>query len=338
MNYADRAGCASASFTASATQDDVYYCYRLLLGREPDANGFETYSSVIASRDVSVDELVKMFLSSVEFRNRDVQHSAEEPPVLVQLAGFRLLASPADWAVGKHIIEKKTHEPHVTEVMRSVLRPGMTVLDIGANIGYFTLLARSIIGAAGRVYAFEPDPRNCTMLQLSLAANGFENVEVFPFALADSARLFIYDTQGSNGTITPFDGDVARWSSRTVIRSVALDDVLTMERCDVLKIDVEGAEALALRGAARHIRAHHPIVFSEFSPPALRNVSGVSGEEYLQFLFLENYSVSVISPLAALEDCGQDAAAVMQRFEAAKASHIDILATPPGGGADARRG
>jgi FkbM family methyltransferase len=312
-----------------ATEEDVYYCYKLLLGRNPDANGFENFTSIIKDRPVSVDALVRMFVSSTEFKNRNFTDFGKEA-VRLELPGFCMYASPDDWAVGEHILKTGIWEPHVTAVMKSVLLPGMVFVDIGANIGFFTLLARSIVGEEGRVYCFEPSPRNAALLHLSLEANSFRNVEIFPFALADSARLFVYDALGSNGQITAFDGNMKTLAARTVIRSVSMDQVVHLERCDVLKIDVEGAEGLAIRGAMRTIRACHPMIFSEFSPPGLGMVSRISGEDYLRMLYEEGYSVSIVTPSAQLADCGQDAARVMQYFERAAASHIDILATQPG--------
>ncbi|MGA2741624.1 MAG: FkbM family methyltransferase [Bryobacteraceae bacterium] len=307
-----------------ATEDDIYYCYRLLLGRNPDAGGFANYAAMIDSRDVSIDLLVTMFLSSAEFKYRNP--SSDEAAVRVDLPGFHIYALPDDWAVGQHILKTGAYEPHVTAVMREVLRPGMVFVDVGANIGFFTLLARSLVGRGGRVYAFEPNPRNTALLHLSLEANSFQDVELFPFALADSARLFVYDAQGSNGVITAFDGDLKTLASRMVIRSVNLDQLLQMDRCDVVKIDVEGAEGLAIRGAMRTIQAHHPMIFSEFSPPQLESVSRISGERYLGLLFAEGYFVSIITPSSGLVDCGRDAAKVMAAFHQAGVSHIDILA------------
>jgi len=311
-----------------ATEDDIHSCYRLLLGRPPDPGGLATYGSIVRDRDISVDLLVTMFLASAEYKHKHPAGAGEEP-VCRKLLGFQIYASPDDWAVGQHILETGMHEAHVTNVMKRVLRPGMVFVDIGANIGFFTLLARSIVGSKGRVYAFEPNPRNVALLDLSLRANSFQDVELFPFALADSARLFVYDAQGSNGVITSFDGNLRISAASSLIRSVCMDRVLPLDRCDVLKIDVEGAEGLALKGALGTIRSHHPRIFSEFSPPGLGIISRMSGEDYLKLLFAEGYSVAVIEPSAALTDCGQDAAKVMQCFQRAGASHIDILATCP---------
>lgn len=250
-----------------------------MLGRNPDAEGFKNYSWAIKTGNVAVDELAQMFLSSAEFKNRNPDAGGDDAPVLVDLPGFRIYVASGDWSVGKYILDFKIHEPHVTALMRRVLKPGMVFVDIGANIGYFTLLARSVVGPTGRVYAFEPSARNCALLHLSLGANSFDDVELFPFARSDAARLYVYDAQASNGIIMRFEGNPGSLSNRTLIRSVVLDQTLQPKRCDVLKIDVEGAEELALKGGIHTIRNRRPVVFSEFSPPNLERVSGMSGEE-----------------------------------------------------------
>lgn len=323
----------SPTFASRATEDDIFYCYRLLLGRNPDRRGFETYAGALQSQQLTVTDLLQIFLSSPEFNSRALLRGEGRSFTLVELAGFRMYASPEDWAVGKHIVELGAYEPHVTLAMKRLLRRGMTFLDIGANIGYFTLLARSVVGPEGKVLAFEPNPRNCALLDLSLALNGFQDVEIYPFALADSSRLFVYDSQASNGSLSPFDGRIDTLSSRTVVRTATLDQILHLSRCDVLKIDIEGAEWMAIRGAMRTIREHRPAIFSEYCPGGLRNVSRVEGEDYLRLLFDEGYRVAVITPYGDLADCGQSAAAVTQAYEQSKASHLDILATqPPHGG------
>src|SRR5256885_3164883 len=82
-------------------------------------------------------------------------------PILLRLADFKIYVRLDDWAVGARIAVRRTHEPHVTRVMLPLLRPGTVIVDIGANIGYYTLLAASRIGSTGKVIAFEPSLENC---------------------------------------------------------------------------------------------------------------------------------------------------------------------------------
>jgi len=85
-------------------------------------------------------------------------------PVLLKLGDFRLYVRLDDWAIGGRIALKRSYEAHVTGVMRSLLRPGMVVVDIGADMGYYSLLAASRVGNSGKVMAFEPGTENAALL------------------------------------------------------------------------------------------------------------------------------------------------------------------------------
>src|SRR5207248_7439067 len=115
---------------------------------------------------------------------------------------------------------------------------GVSFVDVGANIGYYSLLAASRVGEAGHVHAFEPSNRNCALLQASVDRNGFRCVDLYPFAVADRSTTLVYDAVASNGSVSePEPGAPAL--DLDLVRSVRLDDVLAGLPVDVMKIDVE---------------------------------------------------------------------------------------------------
>src|SRR5215471_3088010 len=124
-------------------------------------------------------------------------------PILLTLADFKIYVRLDDWAVGARIAVRRTHEPHVTCVMHPLLQPGAVIVDVGANIGYYTLLAASRIGHTGKVIAFEPSVENCALLRRSLQANHFENVVLHTVAVADTASIVGFRMHDSNGYIIP---------------------------------------------------------------------------------------------------------------------------------------
>ncbi len=146
------------------------------------------------------------------------------------------------------------YEPEKTEVIRSIVQPGQTFVDVGANKGDFTLLAARRVGPTGRVLAFEPEPSNVRWLRRSIERNGYTNVEVHELALGDE-----------EGHVTLHLGEKSGWHTivpgrRTSLGAVQvplrrLDDVLDGRPIDHLKIDVEGAEMAVLRGAEGTLRA-----------------------------------------------------------------------------------
>ena len=106
---------------------------------------------------------------------------------------------PADYAVGHTVARTGSYEPEVSATLREVLPPGATFVDIGANIGWFSLLAASLVGPTGRVIAIEPNPRNVALLRQSAKDNGFDNIDVVTVALGERRGAAALETDGSNG-------------------------------------------------------------------------------------------------------------------------------------------
>lgn len=98
---------------------------------------------------------------------------------------IKLYLDSADDVMVPEILAYGCHEEEETEIFKKHLRGGMTVLDIGANVGYYTLLASDLAGPRGKVYAFEPEPVNYRILCENLKINGTENVAAFPKALSN---------------------------------------------------------------------------------------------------------------------------------------------------------
>jgi FkbM family methyltransferase len=154
-------------------------------------------------------------------------------------------------------------EPQETSLLHTILRPGMTFVDVGANWGYFTLLASGLVGESGTVVSLEPDPRMFALLQGNVARNRLS--QVTPLALAAAAGAGVL-------TLAGFDEDDGNWGVSTVVddsaggpgtfrvAAQALDTILDeygVSGVDLVKMDIEGAELLALRGMADGLCAHH---------------------------------------------------------------------------------
>jgi len=132
------------------------------------------------------------------------------------------------------------------------------VYDIGANVGFYTLLASALAGPRGRVVAFEPLPRNLEFLRAHVAMNGMTNVVIRSVALADHPGTRPFDD-----TPGPSEAHLAARGSLTV-ECATLDALVAKGEIpppDVIKMDVEGAELLVLRGGEATIRTHKPTLF-----------------------------------------------------------------------------
>ena len=218
------------------------------------------------------------------------------------------------------------YEPDVAAVLRRWLRPGMGMLDLGANLGVFALLGAALVGPGGHVLAMEPNPANARLLEASRRANGFGQLTLCQAAAARTVGVLALHSFDSNGTATAVKED-ALLAANTVA-ALPVDMVAGADRMfDVIKIDVEGAEHAALSGAANLLRRCRPAIVSEFSPGQLAAVSGVDGPGYLRFLQGFGYRFGVIGSGGGYE-VGLTADAVMAAYDRAGVDHIDIVAVP----------
>jgi len=246
-------------------------------------------------------------------------------PVLLKLTDFRLYVRLDDWAVGAKIAVKRSYETHVSGYMGSLLKTGQVVVDVGANIGYYTLLTASRVGDTGKVIAFEPDSGNCDLLKMSLEANRFTNVEIHTCAVVDTEGVVGFNIGGgsSNGGIGSLETSMQR------VKGIALDTFLENEpRIDVIKMDIEGAEGRALQGMQQLIRRHRPIIFTEFSPHGLESRSNISPEVYLERLYGLGYELFVLDRKRGKSPTPQSKDQIMQYFAAEESDHLDLVAYP----------
>jgi len=166
------------------------------------------------------------------------------------------------------------YEPQETQIAARLLRPGMTVVDVGANWGYFTLLAAHLAGPSGRVVALEPHPALAAMLAENVRLNRLEQVE-WHGAAAGRARgiapLIGFDEAGGNWGLSQVVPSNA--SAGLACQVLRLDDLLDergIDRVDLIKIDVEGSEADALAGMAERLQhARYRCVLLECHPAQL---------------------------------------------------------------------
>lgn len=163
----------------------------------------------------------------------------------------------ARWVVGSctHGCWLGTYEADKQKLFAQYVRPGMIVYDVGANVGFYTLLASRLAGASGHVYAFEPMPRNVSYLERHIRLNDCRNVTVRQAAVGerDGEALFREEASHSQSALDE------KGSLR--VRVVALDSQAEVRPPDVIKMDIEGGEAAALKGAVETLRRHRPVIF-----------------------------------------------------------------------------
>ena len=157
------------------------------------------------------------------------------------------------------------------QVLRTLVKPGSSVLDVGANVGFFTRLFAQWVTNGGRVIALEPEAANYARLQWMVNRNQFGGV-------VDTIQAAVAETSGTlNLAINPIHPADHKLADQGVpVRALTLDDLLAKRAwpmVSLIKVDVQGAEERVLRGAATTLAKFHPAVFIEIDDAALRNMN-----------------------------------------------------------------
>jgi FkbM family methyltransferase len=219
--------------------------------------------------------------------------------VTVRVGDLQLALDRADQSVSATIVDAGTWEPHIVEAMRRLLSPGQTFVDVGANVGYHTMVAASIVGPTGAVHAFEANPDNARLIAYSIELNALEHVRLHPVALSDSAGYeWFASAIGSNGGITEHSQGMPPSPSSTVVPAIRLDDV-ELGRLSMIKIDVEGAEPKVIAGAMETIIRDRPIIVFEFSVAMTEQVAGGTALGHLATIEHLGYELYVIDRATA---------------------------------------
>jgi FkbM family methyltransferase len=226
----------------------------------------------------------------------------DTPETTVSCGGFHFHVSTRDITIVPSLLNGD-YETAELAFFRALLKPGMCVLDLGANIGLYAVPAGAAVAPGGRVYAFEPEPNNLSYLRRNLAENAIENVEVLPVCVGDRpGAITLYLAEGGIGTHSI--GKVGAQSIEVDV--VCIDDVLRDVVPDVIKIDIEGYEPAALRGMSRILTAARPTVLIEFNAEALKRC-GFSPTEFFDSLTAQFPFVYVFrgSELKSLDAAGR---------------------------------
>jgi FkbM family methyltransferase len=217
-----------------------------------------------------------------------------EAVVEAQTVAGVLLSPCADAVITPMLVEEGVWEPAETRYLEEILRPGQTFVDVGAHVGYFSVLAAERVGPEGSVIAVEPEARNLDLLHRNLARNGADRARVIPFAAGATtgwSRLAVDDrNRGGHRLVGSDDGDGGPW-----VRCVRLDDVLPA-RVDVIKIDAQGYDHEIVAGLTRTLEANPwAIVIVEFSGTELSR-RGIDGGAVLAGYEQLDLTLSMFAP------------------------------------------
>lgn len=211
------------------------------------------------------------------------------------------LINPLEYQQKVFLLGKELLEPEVTQTLCSVLRPGMTFFDIGANLGYYTLLASKIVGSCGEVHAFEPAPVQFRHLALNVKINRAKNIRLNNLALAERSgdkELFLSD--GWNQGIHSF-AKMSGPAHSCLVQCTSLDEYVDragVAQIDVMKMDVEGSELFVLGGGKSALVDLRPRVIIFEACEGHAQAQGYSTSEVKQLLSEKGYRILRLAPSA----------------------------------------
>ena len=219
-----------------------------------------------------------------------------------------------------------SYEEFETKLVKKHIKSGDIVVDLGANIGYYTLLFAKLVGETGTVYAFEPDPTNFALLKKNVEINEYKNVVLEQKAVSDkSGSVRLYLNEENKGDHRIYNSGEGRKS--IAVKSVNLDNYFEVhQRIDFIKMDIQGAEGLALKGMKNILSKNDDIkLVTEFWPIGFKR-SGTSSAVVLQELLDHKFSLYSFD-----EDKKQllkvDKDALLREYSAQDERYITLFAT-----------
>ena len=252
---------------------------------------------------------------------------------VVRVDGLTLRVDLRDEGVGVPLYVRRAYEPPETAFVTRTLRPGMTVVDVGANIGYYVLLAAGAVGPAGRVLAVEPEPHNYGLLTENLRRNRAANVRPVNAALGDApGTAHLHRSRDNFGDHRLF-GDGTR--TTVPVPVTVFDDLADpLGFVDFVKMDVQGYEHHVARGMTRTLaRGGIGTVLTEFWPHGIERAGG-DPWAYLDLFVRAWYRPAVLRDDGEPEPVAVDG--IVRRLPAFNpdepdGSYLNLVFTRPGG-------
>ncbi len=211
----------------------------------------------------------------------------------VQWDGHTVSVDPTDFGVSFELESTGEYEAKSMEYCKSFLKPGMTFVDVGANVGLFTLTAARQVGPTGKVFSFEPDGGNCGLLKKNIGQNHYANVTAVQKAVTDrSGQCTLFQSGFNTGDHRTYH--VSDDRKQVTIECVSLDDYFPAgTKIDMIKMDIEGSEETALKGMERIINEQRPQLIIECWPSMLKK-AGTNPHQMFKSIEDRGYALSLI--------------------------------------------
>lgn len=244
--------------------------------------------------------------SNIFFRlRRKIWHQLKVPYLTKWLMDLQVYLFPHE-EICRSIFLTGYYEPNQFAFLDKILKPGMTFIDIGANMGLYTLFAAKKIGSSGIVLAIEPSTREFQRLQANIKVNNLNKIQTWQIAVSncqtEAELLIAVEEHPGHNTLGTFGYEVVKLQNKERVKVERLDTLIkqaNLTRVDVIKMDIEGAEYFALQGAVETLTRFHPILVMELSDRTLE-LQGCNSKQVWDFLTGYGYQIYVFDSKTGL--------------------------------------
>lgn len=216
--------------------------------------------------------------------------------MLIETQGINLYVNTDDKAISPTLMMHGIYEKHEVAILKKLIKPGMIFVDIGANIGYFSLIAANIMQNKGRVYSFEPEPNNYDILLKNVENNDYENIIPINKAVSNyDGKIKFFRDKRNLGGHSFSKGNLGNFADFLEIEAVTLDSYFKdiVDNIDVIKIDTQGAEGLIIDGADNLLKNKNIKILMEYWPYGLRNM-GADPYQLLVKMVKKGFKISFV--------------------------------------------
>ncbi|MHA1381251.1 MAG: FkbM family methyltransferase [Candidatus Helarchaeota archaeon] len=218
--------------------------------------------------------------------------------ILIDVQGNKMYVDCRDKGVTPFLLTKGVYEKYETVLFKKLIKPGMVVIDIGANIGYYSLIAAKLVGSKSKVYAFEPEPRNYRLLVKNIKINSYNNIIPIQKAASNKqGKTKLFTDKGNLGNPSFSEDNISEKEGFVNVKTITLDEFFENLVIDnniiFIKIDAQGAEGLILEGAERLLKNNNLIIIMEFWPYGLKNL-GTNPTKLLNKLYEYGFKIKHI--------------------------------------------
>lgn len=268
--------------------------YEHYLNREPSKIELDYWISELDTKKISIETLPDIIGNSEEAQREHTRKLIIERGfvsdgelISKKFGGHTIYLDPKDLPLVESLSQPELYETTTATLIKKVFKSGMNVINIGANIGFFTLLLAKQVGTKGRVFAFEPSHKTSKILKKNIEENKYENVKIIVQAVSNTTGFSDMWT-GKSSTHNYVSSELSKDTNlhREKIKTITIDEFFVKDdfRIDFIVMDAEGSEKSILEGARKTIMKNKDLeIITEYNPHTL-TLAGTSGQEFFKLI------------------------------------------------------